>query len=443
MKRPKLGSLDSLYKAKEMNIQTGPFGTQLKASDYVNDGIPVINVRNIGYRSEKAADLEYLDDKTADRLKQHKLKMNDIVFGRKGAIDRHLIVKSRQTGWIQGSDCIRIRFNSKKICPNFLSYFFLTDGHKKWIEAQGAFGATMGSLNQGIIQRISYPLFPLPIQRKIAAVLSAYDDLIENNKHRIAILEKMAEELYREWFVRLRFPGHEKAKIDKGVPEGWEVKKIGELMEHQVGGGWGAEIPTGSENVPAYIIRGTDFKNIEKGNFSSTPLRFEKQSSVISRALQHGDIILENSVNAQSRCTGHTIIITQKTLDQYDHPVIPASFCKLLRFKDPNLSFYLWMHMKCLYDQGLMEYFQNVATNGIANFQIGRFLDRFEVKIPGDEFLYKIFWSFDTSNQKAILTKLQQSRDRFISRLMSGKIDVEHLDIEFPSSVKEETRAHA
>lgn len=97
------------------------------------------------------------------------------------------------------------------------------------MEAQGSFGATMGSLNQGIISRINFPLPPLPIQRKIAGILSAYDELIENNNRRIAILEKMAEEIYREWFVRMRFPGNENVKVVKGVPEGWEVKKVGDI----------------------------------------------------------------------------------------------------------------------------------------------------------------------------------------------------------------------
>lgn len=72
---------------------------------------------------------------------------------------------------------------------------------------------------------------PLPIQRKVSAVLSAYDDLIENNNRRIALLEKMAEELYREWFVRMRFPGYEKVKIVKGVPKGWKVKQLREIVE--------------------------------------------------------------------------------------------------------------------------------------------------------------------------------------------------------------------
>ena len=91
-------------------------------------------------------------------------------------------------------------------------------------------GAATPIVNKSAFSSIKVNIPSLPIQRKIAAVLSAYDDLIENNKRRIAILEKMAEELYHEWFVRLRFPGHEKVKIIKGVPDGWDVKKIGDSV---------------------------------------------------------------------------------------------------------------------------------------------------------------------------------------------------------------------
>jgi type I restriction enzyme S subunit len=317
----------------------------------------------------------------------------------------------------------------------FVKYCF--DVYKTTLEAISK-GTTQDNLSLEKIKRVKFRIPPLPTQRKIAAILSAYDDLIENNNRRIAILEKMAEELYREWFVRLRFPGHEGVKIVKGVPQGWEVKKIGEVISYQIGGGWGSDTPTGGENLPTYIIRGTDFKYIEKGDFSTAPLRYEKPSSIESRALRHGDIVLENSVNAQSRTTGNTILITQKILDQFDHPVIPASFCKLIRFSDVSHAFYLWQLLRSLYRQGTMEYFQNVATNGIANFQVGRFLEKLLVKIPNNKDLINKFWDFDTSINKVILTNLNATRDRLLSRLMSGKIDVEKLDIQFPKSMVEQ-----
>ncbi|QSX36176.1 restriction endonuclease subunit S [Shewanella sedimentimangrovi] len=84
---------------------------------------------------------------------------------------------------------------------------------------------------KSVFETIKVKCPDLPIQRKVAAVLSAYDDLIENNKRRIAVLENMAEEIYREWFVRFRFPGYQTAEFEKGIPTGWEVEKLGNICE--------------------------------------------------------------------------------------------------------------------------------------------------------------------------------------------------------------------
>lgn len=171
MKNIDYSSIKEFVEKSEASIQTGPFGTQLKASDYQSSGTPVINVRNIGYGKELQASIEYISEKLVDKLKQHKLAQGDIVFARKGAVDRHLLVAAKQEGYLQGSDCIKLRLKSKEVSKKFLSYYFLTEGHKRWMEAQGSFGATMGSLNQGIINRISF-LSPLSQSRKRSLVSS-------------------------------------------------------------------------------------------------------------------------------------------------------------------------------------------------------------------------------------------------------------------------------
>ena len=227
-------TVGDFIKLGEIDIKTGPFGTQLKASDYVDSGTAVINVRNIGYGDLKPDKIEYITNETVQRLSGHLIKKDDIVFGRKGAVDRHLYVKEIQHNWFQGSDCLRIRIQSKSILPKYISYYLLTKFHKEWILKQCSHGATMASLNQDIICRIPLLLPPLPTQKKIASILSAYDDLIENNTRRIKILEEMARRLYREWFVHFRFPGHEKTKfVDSPlgmIPVGWEVKSVGEVL---------------------------------------------------------------------------------------------------------------------------------------------------------------------------------------------------------------------
>ncbi|QTR45598.1 restriction endonuclease subunit S [Thiothrix litoralis] len=213
--------LGNFIKNNEIDIQTGPFGTQLKAADYTEHGIPVINVRNIGYGNLRAQKLEYVPDDVASRLSQHTLEENDIVFGRKGSVDRHLLVKQDQVGWIQGSDCIRLRVETDRINAKFLSYALNLDNHKQWILIQCSNKATMASLNHEVIARISLKIPDVSTQKNIARIFSNYDDLIENNRRRIQLLEESARLLYKEWFVHLRFPGHEHVKVVDGVPEGW------------------------------------------------------------------------------------------------------------------------------------------------------------------------------------------------------------------------------
>jgi len=114
--------------------------------------------------------------------------------------------------------------------PRFLSYFL----HTLNLEQQNTAGAVPG-LNRNALHLLPVSIPPLSTQQKIAAILSAYDDLIENNKRRIAILEAMAQSLYREWFVHFRFPGHEKKSMVESalgmIPEGWEVVRLGDIAQ--------------------------------------------------------------------------------------------------------------------------------------------------------------------------------------------------------------------
>ncbi|MDR3490020.1 MAG: restriction endonuclease subunit S, partial [Bradyrhizobium sp.] len=154
-------------------IQTGPFGTQLKASDYVSDGTPVINVRNIGFGDLRPDKIEYVGEETAERLSAHLLAPGDIVFGRKGAVDRHLFVQAEHDQWMQGSDCIRLRFLTDQVRTRFISYAFLRKDHQQWMLTQAGNKATMASLNQDIIRRIPVTAPPPDTQERVVDVLSA------------------------------------------------------------------------------------------------------------------------------------------------------------------------------------------------------------------------------------------------------------------------------
>lgn len=161
----------------------------------------------------------------------HSLIGGDIVFGRKGAVDRHLFVGEGQRGWLQGSDCIRLRLLTEETNAKFFSYAFLLPSHKEWMLQQSSSKATMASLNQDVIRRIEIPLPTVRQQGEVASILSSYDDLIDINRRRIGLLEKAARMLYREWFIYLRYPGHEHVKIVDGVPEGWRRRTLKQIVE--------------------------------------------------------------------------------------------------------------------------------------------------------------------------------------------------------------------
>ena len=224
------------------SLKTGPFGTQLSASEYVKDGIPVINVRNIGYGEIITSDLEYVGKETAKRLYEHLLHKGDIVFGRKGSVDRHAFIDTRYDGWMQGSDCIRVRIN-EGINPHFISHNLKLESVKKQINSS-AVGSTMASLNTDILSRIQIVLPSLEIQNRIEELLSVIEEKIDLNTRLCAKLEAMAKTLYDYWFVQFDFPDEngkpyrtsggamEKCKeLGREVPKGWKAGTVVDLGE--------------------------------------------------------------------------------------------------------------------------------------------------------------------------------------------------------------------
>lgn len=281
-------SLAVLLASDEIEIRTGPFGTQLKASEYVEHGIPVINVRNIGFGNLRPEKLEYVPNQVALRLQQHRLKAGDIVFGRKGAVERHLFVRQNQEGWIQGSDCIRVRAKSRRLNPRFLSYCLLLDEHKSWIQAQASHGATMATLNQGIIERIQIPTRHPSEQDRIADILSAYDDLIEVNQRRVAILEEMSRRIFDEWFIRFRYPGHEAVPLVETelgmVPEGWTPGTFRECAD--------VNPETLSPRTAPDEINYIDISSVSVGRVDAvTAMKFSQAPGRARRVIRDGDVI--------------------------------------------------------------------------------------------------------------------------------------------------------
>jgi len=250
-------------------LQTGPFGTMLHASAYRDTGTPVVAVKHIGDNQLLHEDLPRIDDETVARLGKYKLQKQDILFARKGSVSRRALVKAQEEGWVQGSDCIRLRLDTDKINAVFVSYVFGTRAHRTWIE-QHAHGATMPSLNQEILELIPLSLPSKPHQDKIAHILGTLDDKIELNRRMNRTLEAIARAIFKSWFidflpvrakiaartqtgdpVHAKAEGREPAGMDPEtaalfpdsfedsplgmIPKGWEISTVGDEFDVTMG----------------------------------------------------------------------------------------------------------------------------------------------------------------------------------------------------------------
>lgn len=274
----------------------------------------------------------------------------------------------------------------------------------------------------------------LPTQRRIASILSAYDNLIENNNKRIRLLEQMAENLYKEWFVRFRFPGHEKVEMVDSrlgkLPSSFKVTNMGSVFDDYIGGGWGNDDASDEFPVAASVIRGADFPNVWHYDLSTCPRRYHKTSNYKSRQLKDGDIIMEISGGTPEQPVGRTVLVTQEMIDRFeDGRVICASFCKMIRLKKDLVSpyfFYYWMHY--MYDTRIIDRFQLQST-GIINFKFEPFLKKGLVLLPPkdiqDAFEKHVVPLIKEINQLAVqIDNLSRQRDLLLPRLMSGKLEV-------------------
>ena len=202
-------------------------------------GLKVISVKDFGDRWRP--DLSILDEinPAGMRISDADLRRGDIIFvrsnGNKELIGRSMLIEDDLQDVSFSGFCIRFRPNNPETNSRFLSLFFRTSLFRRVLSQEGK-GTNINNLNQSILERMVVP-FPLQrLQNKITDIASAYDDLIENNRRRIALLEEAARMLYREWFVHFRFPGHEHVKIIDGLPEGWELLTFSDVCE-TLGGG--------------------------------------------------------------------------------------------------------------------------------------------------------------------------------------------------------------
>lgn len=196
-------------------------------SVYLPEGIPLIRSQNIYNGRFHKDGLAFISDQQATQMDGVAVQPDDVLLNITGdSVARATIVPNEMVPARVNQHVAIIRTDQDRLLPAFLKYFLISPYMQAMMLSLAGSGGTRKALTKAMIEAFDVPTPPIAEQQRIIVVLSAYDDLIENNRRRITLLEQSARLLYREWFVHLRFPGHEHVKIVDGVPDGWERKLL-------------------------------------------------------------------------------------------------------------------------------------------------------------------------------------------------------------------------
>jgi type I restriction enzyme, S subunit len=347
-------------------------------------------------------------------------KIDDVILTREAPLGEVGIIRNNESIFL-GQRLVQYRVDPKKYVARFLFYSLQGFDLQGQIRSMGS-GATVEHMRLEDCIKLLVPLPSLLTQRKIAAILSAYDDLIENNLRRIKVLEELAQNLYREWFVNFRFPDHEKVKIVDSplgkIPEEWELNEIGDVIETLGGGTPSTKVaeywekgevtwftPSDLTSNNALIITESGKKISKKGLNSSSAKLFPPYSVMMTSRATIGVV----SINTKEACTNQGFIVC-----------IPNE-------KLPFSLIYYWILQN-------RDKIINVASGATyKEISRGEFREM-PIAVP-DRILAKNFHEIIQSMFKEIEAliftnqNLRQTRDLLLPKLITGELDVSDLDI--------------
>jgi type I restriction enzyme, S subunit len=387
-------------------IQTGPFGSQLHESEYESEGIPVVMPKDITDGSISTESVARVSETTARRLSRHALKTRSIVLPRRGEVTKRAFIGPEQEGWLCGTGCLKIELGSHLLLPEFLYYYMEQDTVVQWLE-KNAVGTTMLNLSMSIVAKLPICYPNLESQHKIASILSAYDDLIENNRRRITLLEESARLLYREWFVHLHFPGYARTRVTDGVPKGWERKCLADIADVNR-----ATLPSGFDGEIEYV----DIASVTPGQINeTTTYDFRDAPSRARRVVQHGDIIW-SCVRPNRR--SHAVIFDPPT-----NLIVSTGFAVISPTGVPATFLYC-----ATTTDAFVGYLENHARGAAYPAVVAKDFERADIVVPSkrqladfNEIIEPTFSQTHTLRQQN--HKLRAARDLLLPRLMSGEIE--------------------
>lgn len=390
-------------------IQPGPFGSQLHNSDYADEGTPIIMPKDMVDGHIRHTGLIRVPEEHVARLQRHQVCAGNLMVARKGDVRKCVYITENENGWLTGSDCLKVALNENVCFPKYIYYQLRSPYIGRWLE-QISIGATMPSINTGLLSGIEMYLPSLEIQRRIADILSAYDDLIENNRKQIKLLEEAAQRLYKEWFVDLRFPGHEHTKIVDGVPEGWEKTTV--------------------SNISSILRRGISPKYNDQAELMVINQKCIRQTVVTFDEARRQEKLFPEEMNLQDSDTvicstgAGTLGRVGQIFGNYPQTTFD-SHVTLVRAKSGFGKQYLFHFLKCC-----QSYLMGMGKGSTNQLELSRgTIQDLDIHIPSKKVLNQFEQVAQPMHDKiSVISKsilqLQTVRDRLLPKLMSGEIEL-------------------
>ena len=393
-----------------------------KRGEFRKKGILFLNTANIVQNRLDLTEANYVSSEKFDEIRKGRLQRYDIVMTTRGSIGKVALFDSNPPAGLINAQMLILRADGEVLDQKFLFYQFCSDDFQIKL-SNFASGSAQPQLPIVDLKEIEIGVPPLPTQRKIAAILGNYDDLIENNTRRIKILEEMAGTIYREWFVEFRFPGHENVKMEESelglIPQGWELK-FSDYVDFKEGPGlrrWQYR----DEGIPFLNIR-----TLADNSIDSSKLQYLEPDEVTAK-YSHFLLAPYDHVVSSSGTLGRIVTIQRGHL-----PLMLNTSIIRMRAKTENVGTWQLKHFL------KSDYFQwqiNALATGTAQKNYGpSHLEHMKIVTPDPAIGAKYETIVNPLEELLGLlvmknANLRKTRDLLLPKLISGELDVSELDI--------------
>jgi type I restriction enzyme S subunit len=374
-------------------IMSGGTPKTSNRSFYVPEQVPWLKTGEVNY--SRIYDTEtYISKEGLERSSAKLVPVNSVIVAMYGQGDTAGRVAINKIPLATNQACCNLVIN-KNIADYEYVYYALSTMYDKFVSLKN--GGAQPNLNVGLIKALEIPLPNIEVQHRIASILSKFDDLIETNQKQIKLLEEAAQRLYKEWFVDLRFPGHEDVKIVDGVPEGWKKVKLTDIADVQYGYAFDSTLfNTNKNGVPIIRIR-----NIPSGNTDDYTLEEVDEQYLV----HNGDIVvgMDGEFHINSWCGEDSYLVQ-----------------RVCRIRPHNENMRGWL-LNAIYDP--IKYFEKTVVGATVAHLGKKHIDTIML-LTGAESFYEPFQNMFDMRLKLLNQnkRATEARNRLLPKLMTGEI---------------------